>query len=140
MANGTSRRSFLIAASATVAAAPLLVQAQKQPTGGLSDAFLKSLPQLMEWANVPGVAIAILKDGKLSWSRGFGVKKAGEAAPVTTDTLFGAASLSKPVLAYAILKMRDEKLIDLDRPLWNYLPYEDLPAWRRRKRSPHGTC
>jgi len=82
----------------------------------------------MEWANVPGLAIAVLKDGKPAWSRGFGVRKAGEQTTVTPDTLFGAASLSKPVFAYAVLRMRDEKLIDLDRPLWNYLPYEDLPA------------
>lgn len=87
----------------------------------------------MEWANVPGLAIAILRDGKPAWSRGFGVKKAGENDPVTTDTMFGAASLSKPVFAYGILKMRDEKLIDLDRPLWNYLPYEDLPAGENAK-------
>ncbi len=82
----------------------------------------------MEWANVPGLAIALLKDGKPSWSRGFGVTKAGETTPVATDTLFAAASLSKSVFAYALLRMRDEKLIDLDRPLVNYLPYEDLPA------------
>lgn len=87
----------------------------------------------MEWANVPGLAIAVINGGKPSWSRGFGVKKAGEPVPVTTDTLFGAASLSKPVFAYGILRMRDEKLIDLDRPLWNYLPYEDLPAGDQAK-------
>lgn len=125
-----SRRSFLIAASATVAGTPLLARSQKQGgnNGALSDSFIKSLPQLMEWANVPGLAIAILKNGKPSWSRGFGVTKAGESTPVTTETLFGAASLSKPVVAYALLRMRDEKLIDLDRPLVNYLPYPDLPA------------
>ena len=125
-----SRRSFLIAASATVAGVPLLGHAQKQGgnNGTLSDSFIKSLPQLMEWANVPGLAVAILKNGKPSWSRGFGVIKAGENTPVTTETLFGAASLSKPVVAYALLRMRDEKLIDLDRPLVNYLPYPDLPA------------
>ncbi len=87
----------------------------------------------MEWANVPGLAVAIMRNGKLSWSRGFGVKKAGENGAVTTNTLFGAASLSKPVLAYAILRMRDEKLIDLDRPLWNYMPYPDLPEGENAK-------
>ena len=92
-----------------------------------SEAFLAALPKLMEWANVPGLAIAVIKDGEPAWSRGFGVMKAGESAAVTSETLFGAASLSKPVFAYGVLRMRDQKLIDLDRPLWSYLPNEDLP-------------
>ena len=101
--------------------------------GAISTTFMDRLPQLMEWANVPGLAVAILKDGKTAWSRGFGARKAGENTPVDADTLFGAASLSKPVFTYAILRMRDENLIDLDRPLWNYLPYEDLPAVEQSK-------
>ena len=88
---------------------------------------------MMEWSNVPGVAIAVLKDGELSWSAGFGVKRVGEPAKVTTDTLFGAASLSKPVLAFAVLGLRDKGMLDLDRPLWNYLPYDDLPAGDQAK-------
>lgn len=133
MTDGSSRRSFLIGAAAV--AAPIVVrsQAKKVAAVGPSDAFLKRLPELMEWANVPGMAIATLKDGKLAWSQGFGVTKAGETNPVTADTLFAAASLSKPVLAYAILRMRDEKLIDVDRPLWNYLPYPDLPEGANAK-------
>lgn len=127
-----SRRAFALQTGGAIFAAPLLAAAQaktpRPPAGTLSDAFLDRLPQIMEWANVPGLAVAVLKDGKPAWSRGFGVKKAGEPAAATSDTLFGAASLSKPVFTYAVLRMRDEKLIDLDRPLWNYLPYEDLPS------------
>lgn len=135
MKDKATRRSFLFGASATIASVPLLASAQDsgKPKSTLSDAFIKILPQLMDWANVPGLAVAILKNGKLSWSRGFGVKKAGENNAVTSDTMFGAASLSKPVLAYAILKMRDEKLIDLDRPLLNYMPYPDLPDGENAK-------
>lgn len=132
MKHQISRRSFALSAGAAVATTPLFARATNisasASTGVPSDAFLARLPEIMDWANVPGLAIAVLKNGKTSWSRGFGIVKAGESTPVTTSTLFGAASLSKPVFAYAILRMRDEKLIDLDRPLWNYLPYEDLPA------------
>lgn len=127
-----SRRNFALQTLAGLIAAPLAVNAQTKRTasagGALSDEFQAKLPQLMDWANVPGLAVAVLKDGKPAWSRGFGVKKAGEPGAVAADTLFGAASLSKVLVSYALLKMRDEKLIDLDRPLWNYLPYEDLPA------------
>lgn len=135
-------------AAGSIAALPMVAAAQsrtaKKPAG-LPDGFVARLPQLMEWANVPGLAIAILKDGKPAWSRGFGVKKAGENDAVASDTLFAAASLSKVVVAYALLRMRDERLIDLDRPLWNYLPYEDLPAGEQaraitaRQASSHST-
>ena len=134
-AGSITRRRFL-AAAGTAASAPLLIRAQTKPgnnKAGLPPAFIDRLPALLEWANVPGLAVSIMKDGRPAWSQGFGVRKAGEEAPVTTDTLFGAASLSKPVFAYAILRMRDEKLIDLDRPLWNYLPYEDLPPVENSK-------
>ena len=128
MAEPPSRRSFLFAAAATAAAVPVGLKAQaKVGVMRLSEGFIQRMPDLMAWANVPGLSVAILKDGKLSWSRGFGVVKAGESTSVTADTIFPAASLSKPVVAYAILRMRDAKLIDLDRPLWNYLPYADLP-------------
>jgi CubicO group peptidase (beta-lactamase class C family) len=129
MAYRTSRRCFLGGATASLVAAPLVARSQPTKTSAadLPEAFLKRLPRLMEWANVPGLAIALLKEGELAWSQGFGVTKAGESTAVTADTLFAAASLSKPVVAYAILRMRDEKLIDIDRPLWNYLPYPELP-------------
>lgn len=135
MPHVSSRRNFLLGAAAAIGGAPFVAKSQSKRSivGGLSASFVERLPKLMEWANVPGLAVAILKGGRPFWSGGFGIKKAGENAPVTTDTLFGAASLSKPVLAYAILRMRDEKLIDLDRPLWNYLPYEDLPAGDQAK-------
>jgi CubicO group peptidase (beta-lactamase class C family) len=127
-----TRRSFIRTASAAAVVGSIAAHAQTKPNAarpvGLTDRFVNNLPQLMEWANVPGVAVATFKDGKPAWSRGFGVAKAGETAPLTTETLFGAASLSKPVFAYGILRLRDEKLFDLDRPLWDYLPYEDLPA------------
>ena len=135
MKASNSRREFIICATAAAAALPLVAKGQVKTKNadGFSQSFLAELPQLMEWANVPGLATALLNDGKLSWSRGFGVKKAGESEAVTSETMFGAASLSKPVFTYAILRMRDDKLIDLDRPLWNYLPNEELPEGENAK-------
>ncbi len=102
-------------------------QSAKPPAGTLSEAFLARLPQMMELANVPGLSIALIKDGKVAWARGFGVRDANTKAPVDADTIFPAASLSKVVFTYAVLKMREEKLIDLDRPLVSYLNASDLP-------------
>ena len=110
---------------------------QGKASGLLSATFLAGLPRLMELANVPGIAIATIADGKLSWASGFGVKKAGASDAtgnsVDADTVFGAASLSKPVFAYAVFKLRDDKLIDLDRPLASYLAADDLPDDPRSK-------
>ena len=132
-----SRREFAASAGAALVAAPLASFGQngtrKPPSGTLSEEFVERLPTLMQWANVPGVAVAVIRDGKPAWSKGFGVKKSGEPGTVESSTLFGAASLSKPVFTYAIMRLRDEKLIDLDRPLWNYLPNPDLPDVEQSK-------
>ncbi|MEO6103137.1 MAG: serine hydrolase domain-containing protein, partial [Pseudoxanthomonas sp.] len=69
---------------------------------------------------VPGVGIAVVEDGKVAWSRGFGVTHALTRAPVHADTIFEDASLSKPVFAYLVMQLVDGGLIDLDRPLVQY--------------------
>lgn len=125
-----SRREFTASAAAAMIAAPAVLgqaKAAAPKRGFLSEKFIERLPTLMQWANVPGLSVAVIDDGKVAWSKGFGVKKSGEAGAVESSTLFGAASLSKPVFSYAVLRMREEKLIDIDRPLWSYLPNADLP-------------
>lgn len=82
---------------------------------------------------VPGISIAAILDGNVVWSAGYGVRRAGGKEPVTDDTIFEAASLGKPVLAYAILRLRDQGGIDLDRPLLEYMSYADVGADPRAK-------
>jgi CubicO group peptidase (beta-lactamase class C family) len=77
---------------------------------------------LMEKEEIPGLSMTIIKDGKLWWSEGFGVKSKKSDKPVTADTVFEACSLSKPVFAYAVLKLIEEGKLDLDTPLVNYVP------------------
>ena len=79
------------------------------------------VPQLMHDGDVPGLSIALIRDGKLVWHHGFGVTNAETKAPVTGSTVFEAASLSKPVFAYAVLKLVDGGKFDLDKPLNQYL-------------------
>jgi CubicO group peptidase (beta-lactamase class C family) len=80
------------------------------------------LPQLMKAAHVPGLSLALVRDGKVVWQHGFGVKNADTKEQVSDSTVFEAASLSKPVFAYAVLKLADSGKFDLDRPLIQYLP------------------
>jgi CubicO group peptidase (beta-lactamase class C family) len=69
----------------------------------------RSIPRLMEAGNVPGLSIALIRDAELVWHKGFGVRNTATKSPVTDDTVFEAASLSKPVFAYAVLKLVDSE-------------------------------
>jgi CubicO group peptidase (beta-lactamase class C family) len=80
----------------------------------------KQIPELMERAVVPGFSIAIIQNAKLLWGRGFGVRNSASKEPVDSDTVFEAASTSKPVFAYAVLKLREKGVLDLDTPLTHY--------------------
>src|SRR5262245_7690466 len=80
------------------------------------------IPPLMKEGDVPGLAVALVRNGELAWQRGFGVKSVKTNEPVDDDTVFEAASLSKPVFAYAVLKLVDAGRFDLDRRLNQYLP------------------
>jgi CubicO group peptidase (beta-lactamase class C family) len=84
----------------------------------------KTIPELMKAANIPGLSIAVVRDGKLFWTRGFGVKNSITGEPVTVDTIFEAASLTKPFFAYAAMKLVESGELDLDRPLLEYVPRE----------------
>jgi len=80
---------------------------------------------------VPGVSIAGIQRGKTIWVHGFGVKEDGTSQPVTAETVFEAASLSKPVFAYGVLKLVDRGKLGLDVPLTTYLPKPYIPGDQR---------
>lgn len=88
---------------------------------GAIERLEKDIPELMGQADVPGMSAALIRNGKLVWSHSFGVKNAETKEPVTNDTVFEAASLSKVVAAYGVLKLVDEGKLDLDVPLNKYL-------------------
>src|SRR5215471_12239255 len=80
------------------------------------------IPDLMKKADVPGLSIAVIRDAQVMWCRGFGVANVETRQPVDDNSVFEAASLSKPVFAYAVLKLVDAGKLDLDTPLTRYLP------------------
>lgn len=84
--------------------------------------LLRELPRLMRIAGVPGVAIAVVDHAQPAWSGSFGVKNMLARDPVREDTLFEAASMTKPVFAYVVMRLVDEKRLDLDKPLIAYRP------------------
>ena len=71
---------------------------------------------------MPGLSLALIRDARVVWHRSFGVRNADTKEPVGDGTVFEAASLSKPVFAYAVLKLVDGGKLALDRPLSAYDP------------------
>ena len=121
------RRAMLIGSAALIAggAAPARARAVTQCLDDKTDwippdNLVRDLPRLMRIAGVPGAAIAVVDRGKLVWSRSFGVKNILTRDPVREDTLFEAASMTKPVFAYVVMRLVDENRLDLDKPLVAY--------------------
>ena len=75
----------------------------------------------MKYYKVPGVSIAVIKDYKIDWAKGYGLADTSQKTPVTTETMFSAGSISKFVMAVTALKMVEEGKIDLEKPINNYL-------------------
>ncbi|HLY32738.1 MAG TPA: serine hydrolase domain-containing protein [Ktedonobacterales bacterium] len=98
------------------------------PSASVIGTLKRRIPNLMAQANVPGLSLALIRNAQLAWSHGFGVANVATQEPVTTATIFEAASLSKPVFAYAALLLRANGSLTLDTPLTQYLPPEEREA------------
>jgi len=99
--------------------------ALKKPDKATISRLEKSVPDLMQKGAVTGLSIALIRDASTYWVHSFGVRDAKSGQPVTEETVFEAASLSKPVFAYGVLKLADQGKLELDAPLTRYLspPY-----------------
>jgi CubicO group peptidase (beta-lactamase class C family) len=84
------------------------------------------LADRMAALHVPGVSIAVIHNGQIEWARGFGVTKIG-GPPVTSETLFQAASISKPATALAALHLVQAAKLDLDTDVNRYLKTWKVP-------------
>lgn len=85
---------------------------------------------LLARSGIPGLAVAVVRDGKTVYAKGFGVRKLGEAAAVDTDTVFQLASLSKPVSATVVAHQVGLGGIAWDTPVIRHLPWFALSdAW-----------
>jgi len=112
------RRHARVAGLALVLAALALpVRAQAPPD---LDAFVASVMKAFE---VPGVGLAIVKDGQVVVAKGYGVRRLGEPAPVDERTLFGIASNTKVFTAAALGLLVEEGKVEWDAPVVRYLPW-----------------
>ena len=83
-----------------------------------------TIEELMEELGVPGVSVAVIHDFRIHWARGYGVADVETGAAVDTETLFQAASISKPVAATAVMRSVQDGLFTLDQDI-----NEILTSW-----------
>jgi CubicO group peptidase (beta-lactamase class C family) len=89
-----------------------------------SEAISRFATAYMDEKNIPGMAAAIVADGAVAWSGGWGWSDIAAGRPMTADTIINIASITKTVTNAAVLQLRDEGLFDLDDPVNDYLPFE----------------
>ena len=91
-----------------------------------------TVTQVMQGAEVPGLALALINHGKVVYQKAYGVRTMSPNEPLTVNSVMVAASLTKVVTAYLVLQLVDDRLIDLDKPIYQYLPrpLSDYPDWR----------
>ncbi|RYC51741.1 serine hydrolase [Flagellimonas olearia] len=85
------------------------------------------------YLNIPGLSLAIVKDGKLIYNKQFGVESTISQKPVSNSSIFEIASVSKIFFAFAVNRLVEKGLIDIDRPLFEYLPFEQIQKDERSK-------
>jgi CubicO group peptidase (beta-lactamase class C family) len=129
---------WLLAACALVAPLPAQhdtsaliarIEGPQSPARGGLDSF--TIQELMQRFGVPGVSIAVIKDSKILWAKAYGVADVETKRPVDTNTMFQAASISKPIAAMAYMRLVQEGKFSLDDDVNKLLKTWKVPA------SPH---
>lgn len=87
----------------------------------------QSLRERMERHGVPGLSVAVMLDGEIAWARGYGLADVASGREVTSETLFQAASISKPVAAMAALRLVQQGALDLDDDVNSHLTAWSVP-------------
>ena len=115
----TALLNFVICMPATAQAPPAADSFPKE-----LDDYLKAT--LKDW-EFPGLAIAVVKDGKVVVARGYGVRELGKPELVNEDTIFDVASLTKSFTAAATASLVDEKKMSWDDPVRRHIPSLEFP-------------
>ncbi len=92
----------------------------------------EAIRQFMDRRKVPGLSVAITDRNGIIWAASFGVRDTVSHRAVDNETIFGVASVTKPVTATVILKSVEEGILDLDVPVTEYMPVlVDTKDWRK---------
>ena len=123
---------LILVSTTTIAFGQIRTASGKQISFSTMDQFLN---KQIDSLKIPGVSIAIINNGNVVYQRAFGFANIDSQKRVDDNTIFEAASMSKPVFAYFLMKMKQDGIvkIDLDRPVYEYFPYPDIAYDERYK-------
>lgn len=122
-------RIVLVVAGALVLSAS--AQASRPPQASdrtIAARLAVRLDSLRQSARIPGLAVVILRDTTVILARGFGYSDVARAVPVTPETPFNIASVTKPISAVVALRLVERGLLDLDRPMTSYEGFAEFCA------------
>lgn len=102
---------------------------QKALPAGKRAEIEQAVSSFMSANSVPGSAVAVVLEGELVWSAGFGMADMEDSAPATSSTLFRLGSISKPITATALLQLWERGKLDLDAPVQKYCPAFPQKEW-----------
>lgn len=85
------------------------------------------VPRRLESYGVPGAAVAVAMNGEVAWAKGYGLADRERGEPVKTDTVFQAASISKTLTAWGVMRLVEQGRVELDAPVERYLRRWRLP-------------
>jgi CubicO group peptidase (beta-lactamase class C family) len=108
-------------------APPVVIKGEAAPSWTIAE-------RLAFW-KVPGISVAVIDGGRIAWARGYGVLEAGGARPVEPDTLFQAASISKPIASLGALLLVQEGRLSLDADVNDKLLSWKVPATEQTRQS-----
>jgi len=115
-----------------VALALLFVSGQSEPQGlpqAQIQAVETAVDAFMAERKVPGLTVAVATEGRLRWTRGFGLADVENGVPATADTMYRLASISKPITATAVMQLVERGRLDLDAPVRRYVPSFPEKQW-----------
>lgn len=101
-----------------------------QQRSPFADSVRRIMPGLLTQFTAPGVAVALIQDGSVTWTAGFGLADVQTRRPVTDSTVFQVASISKSVAAWGVMKLVQQNRLALDLPVARYLKRWQLPEAR----------
>ncbi|HSB12601.1 MAG TPA: serine hydrolase [Blastocatellia bacterium] len=106
--------------------------AQEKPNR-FKDELDPLIKQAMQQVGMPGFAYAVVENGKLAYAAAFGFRNISTKEPMSVQSLFHMASVTKPFVATSIMQLWEQDKVDLDAPVVKYLPYFRLADDRYKR-------
>jgi CubicO group peptidase (beta-lactamase class C family) len=118
-----------LALSGLFSAIALITHTTAPSAQQVEQSLLQFVPDRMVHYHVPGLSLAFIHNGTVEWAQAFGVARGG-GEPVTPETLFQASSISMPVTAVAVLRLVEQRKLNLDVDVNEYLRSWKIPSNR----------